>query len=300
MDQIEAMPRPAAGSGAWRRVWGAVVSVAVRTRRRWKNRHLWTAAALYAGFMSFAPWGRIVGFDSHAYWLVWHHPHMYGLSPNSEDAYLYSPAFAQMIWPLAQLPWEAFLVAWIVVGAGLYLWLVWPLGWERAVPVMVFLLPQALIGNVWPIFAVVGLVGFRRAGAWAFPLLTEITSGTGLIWFAVRREWRHLGVAVATTSVVVLVSFAISPHLWIDWIRLLLDGGRNVPPGNGVHAAYNIPLVYRLPFAVAIAAWAAATNRRGWLILTIGLASPVFTATPLLSNIAVLAALPRLRRSERA
>lgn len=53
---------------------------------------------------------------------------MYGLPPNTADAYLYSPAFAQLIWPLAQLPWPLFVAAGAVAGFALYAWLLRPLG----------------------------------------------------------------------------------------------------------------------------------------------------------------------------
>src|SRR5262245_56278888 len=60
---------------------------------------LWLLACVFALFTLLAP-SRFYGFDSHAYWLAWQHSDMYGLKPNQQDAYLYSPAFAQLIWPL--------------------------------------------------------------------------------------------------------------------------------------------------------------------------------------------------------
>ena len=49
-----------------------------------------------------------IGFDAHAYWAAAHHHHFYGASPESADAYLYSPAFAEGIWPIAIGPWAFF------------------------------------------------------------------------------------------------------------------------------------------------------------------------------------------------
>ena len=116
---------------------------------------------------------RVIGFDSHAYWLAWHHTSMYGSSPNTDGAFLYSPAFAQLIWPLAQLPWPAFLAFWTVGGLLLYGWLLWPMPIVYRLPLLLICIPQAVIGNIWPLFAVVALVGFRRPSVWAFPLLTS-------------------------------------------------------------------------------------------------------------------------------
>ena len=117
---------------------------------------------------------------------------MYGLPPNTADAYLYSPAFAQVLWPLAQLPWPLFLAAWTVAGFALYAWLLRPLGRALAAPLLLFCLPQAMVGNIWPLLAVVLVFGFRRPGLWAFPLLTKVTAGVGVVWFAARGEWRNL------------------------------------------------------------------------------------------------------------
>ena len=50
------------------------------------------------------------GWDARAYWLAWHGP-MYTTAPDSMGAYLYSPAFAQAIWPLAVAPWPAFCLS---------------------------------------------------------------------------------------------------------------------------------------------------------------------------------------------
>ena len=47
-------------------------------------------------------------------------------------------------------------------------------------------------GNVSLLLAVAIVVGFRWPAAWALVLLTKITPGIGLLWFAVRREWRSL------------------------------------------------------------------------------------------------------------
>jgi hypothetical protein len=250
----------------------------------------WAVAGIYLLFTALA-WPRELGFDSHAYWLAWHRTPMYGSGPNMQDSYLYSPAFAQLIWPLAQLPWTAFVAVWTTLGAVAYTWLLWPVGWQKRLPLLLICVPQVLVGNIWPAFALVALFGFRRPALWAFPILTKVTAGTGVVWFAVRRDWRSLVRVGSATVVVTVVSFAISPALWIDWLRLLVGGGSGGTPAGG----YEIPLAVRLPVAVALAAYAARRNRPGLFLVTIGLGSPTFAASWLLSNLAVLAALPRLR-----
>lgn len=259
----------------------------VRSRVVW----LWAGVAVFALLTCFA-WPKVTGYDAHAYWAAWHRPDMYGGSPNTRDAFLYSPVFAQAVWPLAQLPWAAFLTIWILGGAALYGWLLWPLPWRLRAPLLALCVPQALVGNVWPLLALVVVVGFRRPAWWAVPLLLKVTAATGFVWFAVRREWRALTVAATAATWIALVSIVISPGLWVDWLRLLVDGGSGGTPAG----AYAIPLTPRLAAALVLVVYGALSGRRWLLAFSVGLASPVFAASWLASNLFVLAALPRLER----
>jgi hypothetical protein len=251
---------------------------------------LWLLACVFGLFTLLAP-SRFYGFDSHAYWLAWQHADMYGLKPNQQDAYLYSPAFAQLIWPLAQLPWPAFFAIWTAAGFAAYAWLVWPLELRWRIPLLVICVPQAIVGNVWPAFALVLVFGFLRPGLWTFPLLTKVTAATGFVWFAARREWRHLTTAAVTAALVTAVSVAISPGLWLDWLHLLEGGGSAGRPAGAVE----IPLSVRLPVALVLAIVAARKGRVWLLALSMALASPTFALSWLLSNLMVLTALPRSR-----
>ena len=60
--------------------------------------------------------------DAHAYWAADPlHPYR-PVILGDFDAYFYSPAFAQAIWPLTRLPWQLFAAAWTaVLGLALYL-----------------------------------------------------------------------------------------------------------------------------------------------------------------------------------
>jgi hypothetical protein len=250
---------------------------------------LWVAGLLLLALtISASP--RVVGFDSHAYWFAWHRHSLYGASPDTANAFLYSPAFAQLTWPLAQLPWPAFLALWTVVGFLVYAWLLWPVALAYRLPLLLICVPQAVVGNIWPFLALVAVFGFRRPGLWAFPLLTKLTAATGFVWFLARREWRALCFATLASLGIAAVSIAISPGLWWAWLHLLVSGGSGGAPAG----APNIPLLVRLPVAVAIAVVAARRSQPRLFVVTIGLASPVFAASWLLSNLAVLAALPRL------
>ena len=62
-------------------------------------------------------------------------------------------------------------------------------------------------GNVSLLLAAAIVLGFRWPAAWSIVLLTKITPGIGLLWFAVRREWRSLAIALGATAVIAAVSF---------------------------------------------------------------------------------------------
>lgn len=225
--------------------------------------------------------------DSHPYWLTGHGLR-YTSGPMTSDAYLYSPAFAELIRPLTYLPWPVFAVFWSAVLGLVLAWLLAPLRlW--AIPLWVASLPEILSGNVFILLAVVAAFGLRRRGMWAFAALTKVTLCLGPVWFAVRREWREFGVSVGVTGAVVLLSWAVEPHLWVEWIRFL--GSQAGKSTQTLGAAISPSLVYRLPVAVLVVVWGAHTGRRWVLPVGMVLASPVLW----LGTLTMLAALPRLQ-----
>lgn len=103
------------------------------------------------------------------------------------------------------------------------------------------------------------VLGFRYPGTWAFLILTRMTPGVGVLWFAFRREWRSLAIALGVTALIVLVSYLTVPDLWPQWIASL----RTSVGQSGVEM-YG-PLWLRLPVALAVLWYAARTDRR-WLV----------------------------------
>ncbi|MGN6378189.1 MAG: glycosyltransferase family 87 protein [Gaiellales bacterium] len=235
-------------------------------------------------------WHALLGFDAHAYWSAWRHG-VYSAGPQQKDAFLYSPAFAEATWPLTLLPWAVFLVGWTALNACIFAWLVWPMG-RMGIVAFAFCVPAILIGNVWAILALVMVLGFRRPGWWAFPLLTKITPAVGIVWFAARREWRQAGVAVGVGLGIALVSVALAPALWASWAHLLLHPAAASSPGHAVRGGLSfVPLALRLPVAIGLTVWAARADRRWVLPIAGGLATPVFGIV----SLSVCAAIPRLR-----
>lgn len=229
------------------------------------------------------------GYDAHAYWSAWRHHGLYTGLANARDAYLYSPAFAQAIWPLARLPWPAFAAVWTCLGAASFVWLLARVSRGRKLLWLVLVVPSVIAGNVWPFFAVVLVLGLSRPALWTLPLLTKITAPVGLVWFAVRREWRAAACVVVAAALVVGVSAAFGPGLWVDWFRLLYRSS-----GHPLYYKNLFPAV-RVPIGVALAAVAARSGRKPLLAWSMLLACPVFS----LPNLGLLAAIPRLAESGR-
>jgi hypothetical protein len=173
-------------------------------------------------------------------------------------AYVYSPAFLQLLSPLRALPWTAFFAVWTAALLFAVRFLTGP---RLFILGAVLAMAEIAGGNISLLLAVAIVLGFRWPAAWALILLTKVTPGIGLLWFAVRKEWRNLGIALAATAVVIAVSAAIMPGAWAEWVGVLLQiAGR-----EGTPAAVPIPFLARLPVAVAVIVWGARTDRR-WTV----------------------------------
>jgi glycosyl transferase family 87 len=105
-------------------------------------------------------------------------------------------------------------------------------------------------------------------------LLTKPTLGIGLLWFVVRREWRHLAIALGTTAAIAIVSFVVAPAAWTEWVgALVANAGHPISPDySGV---IHIPLVIRLPLAAAVVIWGARTDRPVAVAIAATLALPI-------------------------
>jgi hypothetical protein len=182
----------------------------------------------------------------------------------------------------------AFLWLWLALLVATLVWL----GGRRALLLLAFP-PVALElyhGNVHLLMAAAIVLGFRFPVAWAFVLLSKVTPGVGLVWFAVRREWRRLAVAVAATAVVVAVSVVLDSRLWIAWWTESVGPTAGGAPLN--QFSVPIPLWLRVPLAVALVAWGGRTDRPWTVAAAATLALPVLWP----SGLAVLAALWPIRQ----
>ena len=202
--------------------------------------------------------------DGLVYWGVKVSDPYAGSTVGGVNAYLYSPAFAQVFAVIGLLPKELFIAGWTAFLAAVAWWLARP--WPAALLVLALPVSQeVMIGNIHLLLAAAIVLGFRWSGTWAFVLLTKVSPGLGLLWFAVRREWRALAGALAMTAVIAAVSFVASPDAWRAWIGLLRHDG-------GTQAQV---LVVRLVAAAVIVAWGGLTDRPWTVPLAAMLALPV-------------------------
>jgi hypothetical protein len=206
-------------------------------------------------------------------------------------AYPYSPAFAQLVWPLGLLPWPLFVAAWTAILLGAMAWLT---GRELLLLGVVVAAMELTGGNISLLLAAAIVLGFRWPAAWSFVLLTKITPGIGLLWFLVRREWRALAIALGATAVVVAISYALAPSLWPSWIDVLHE---NVGK-SGTWAAVPVPLIVRAPVAAMLVVWGAQTDRRWTVPVAAMLALPALWYGSIAMLLAVIPLTTRVERAQ--
>jgi Glycosyltransferase family 87 len=220
---------------------------------------LWIAGLAYLAYLTANTILNGPAYDARAYYDA-HLGSLYARpGAGTFDAYYYSPAFAQLIAPLTALPWQLFIAIWMSIAALALAYLSGPL----IVLVLVFppVVSELQVGNIHFLLGLVAALGIEYPALWAFALLTKVTPGVGVLWFAVRREWRPLAIALGTTIMITAISFVLAPSLWFDFLAALrANSGTSYewPP-------LPIPLVVRLALGAALIAWGARTNRR-WTV----------------------------------
>ena len=147
--------------------------------------------------------GRSFGYDAYSYWSI-SLDDLYGARWQSIftlGAFRYAPPIAFLFAPFGLLPWWLFLLLWEALDAGAR-----SRGWADAGRFVLLALPPVALelyhGNVHLLMAAAIALGFRHPWTWSFVILTKVTPGIGLLWFAVRREWRSLAIALGFTAAV--------------------------------------------------------------------------------------------------
>lgn len=174
-------------------------------------------------------------------------------------SFTYSPAAAWWIQPLQELPFEAFRTLVVGVNMAAFVYLIGPV--FAAVILLAQLLPvwmEFQQGNINFALGATLVLGFRHAGWYALPLVTKVTPAVGLVWFAVRREWRSLATASVVSLIVVVPSLALHASAWPTWIESLVANA-------GADAQVGAPILLRAALAAAVVAWGARTDR-AWTV----------------------------------
>jgi hypothetical protein len=235
------------------------------------------------------PWGRLwgTGQDARCYWqATLADPYLHS-EWNDPIAYVYSPAFLQLVTPLTALPWQAFMAAWAAILIGAVRFLTGPRLLAAGL-LFPFTAMEVAGGNVSLLLAAAIVIGFRWPAAWAIVLLTKITPGIGLLWFAVRREWRHLAIALGATALVVAASSLVMPAAWREWIDVIVANAGK----GGTWASVPVPLWIRLPISLAVVAWGARTDRAWTVPVAAMLALPALWYGGISMLLAVIPLLP--------
>lgn len=216
------------------------------------------------------------GYDALSYWPVdavdpYHH-----VAWREAGAWVYAPPLLTVRSLFGFLPWEMFLVGWTAFLACLLLFL------APGRAALLFLLPPVALeiyyGNVHLLLAAAVVLGFRWPATWAFVLLTKVTPGVGLAWFVARREWRALGIALGATAVIAGVSLVLAPHLWRDWIEVLMASSGRETTWLGSLLG---PLWFRVVLATCIAFVGGLAGYRWPVALAVMLAIPaLWNITP--------------------
>ena len=224
--------------------------------------------------------------DVRAYWAadaanLYPHP-----EAGEKNGFNYSPVFDTLVSVGRVLPFEVFVAIWraILLVALVYL----------AGPFTIFVLftvpvaSEINAGNIQILLALAIVLGFRWPATWSFVLLTKVTPGVGLLWFAIRRQWRALAIAFGFTAAILLVSFVLRPGAWLGYIGLWMGA-----PAPAV-SPYYLSFWTRLPFALAFIAWGGWTGRRWPVVVGSTLALPVYY---IISTSMLVGVLPYLREA---
>jgi hypothetical protein len=234
-------------------------------------------------------WGYATALGRHGDLTWWSadYTHLYAGGLATDGFYGYSPAFVEVLTPLRALPWST--VAWVWGGLMLAGLVIAAGRWTPLVILAPPVLGELMIGNVHLLYAGAIVLGFRWPQTWSLMLLTKVTPGIGVLWFAFRREWRKLAIALGTTGLIVAVSFVVAPGLWAEWASTLQTAAGHPQLPIQPNALFPIPLALRLPPAIALVAWGARTDRRWVLPLAVTLAMPVIWTSSLATLVAMIA-----------
>jgi hypothetical protein len=266
---------------------------AIRRHRsiRWL-RYAWWGAGIGAAataWVAASRW-RLRVDDSHAYWAASLTDPYAVIGMGEADAFHYAPPFLWLISPLRILAYDEFRMVWVGL---IILSLVWLVGLDLLLPVMLLepFVADYAAGNINTFTAVAIVLAFRWPALWAFPVLTKVAGGVGILWFAFRGEWRAFAIASGATILALAVSFILVPDQLRTWLQFIVSAPTNIDDAPWFTLP---PWPLRVGFAIVLLWWAAGSNRRWVVPLASIIALPVWPFT-----LAIAAASIRLAREDR-
>jgi hypothetical protein len=143
-------------------------------------------------------------------------------------AYRYPPIVAQALAPVvAVLAPAAFTAAWTALMLGCLWWLA---GRNVLVALAMCAFPPVAVEfwfrNVHLILAVLLVLGLRRWGGWyTVAAGIKVAPGLGVLYLAARRRWREAAVAAGFGVGLLIVSVALSPDAWRQFVEITLARG---------------------------------------------------------------------------
>jgi hypothetical protein len=199
------------------------------------------------------------------------------------EGYLfYPPPVAQVSTLLQPFGWQLFIIV-LTIGIFASIWFCardWSLA-LIAVGVPYYLgvgpdmpatfLSYALLGNLQWVLAALTVAAFEHPSAYPLLVLTKGSTGIGLLWLVVRREWKAALIGVGMTVAVVTVSFLWAPHLWFDFVGFAI---RNASMANPPMPMFPVPFGIRVTVSVLLLVWGALTDRRWVVPIASGFAIP--------------------------
>jgi hypothetical protein len=233
--------------------------------------------------------------DEHAYWLAGQRllngAALYDPSASSITpfAYWYPPVFAQVVAPIsAVVSSEAFSWGWTAILVGCLIRLAG--GRPLVALALVAYVPVATelgFRNVHLILAVLIVLAIRRWPVlFAVGAAIKIAPGLGIVYLAARGRWRDAAIASVVGLAILVVSVALAPGAWADFVDILRARG----PGDA-SSFVPIPYIVRAVVGLALAIVAGRLEARigePLLVVAIVVALPTLWFTALSTLVAVV------------
>lgn len=233
--------------------------------------------------------------DEHAYWLAGQRllagEPLYDSAATSITpfAYWYPPIVAQVMAPIsALLPSVVFSAAWTVLML-ICLW--WIAGRDVILALALCAFPPVAVEfwsrNVHLILAALLVLAIRHWSGWySVGAAIKLAPGIGLVYLAVKRRWRELGIAFGFGAALLVVSFLLSPDAWRQFGEVMLARGP-----TDASALLPIPYFARAIAGLALVVLAGRLDTR-WgeplLVVGITVALPTLWFTALSTLIAMV------------